>query len=238
MPGAAEQARPHPLPENSRHGRLTVRVEAPVARATRSGLLIFDSPAGEQLALAYVPEPAHGGPYRLALLFHGAGGGPQQALDLLLGVADKHRMLLVAPQSSGRTWDLIVNGFGPDVRRIDLVLGEILSRYAVAGALIGGFSDGASYALSVGLVNGDVFDAIAAFSPGFAAPSVTHGRPRVFVSHGIHDRVLPVERCSRRLVPGLRALRYDVTYHEFDGGHEVPDGIMQHAVRWLGNPAG
>jgi predicted peptidase len=232
MPGAAEPQ------ESSRHGRLTVRVEAPVAAATRSGLLTFDSPAGELLAMAYVPDPVDDGPYRLALLFHGAGGGPRQALDLMLGVADAQRMLLVAPQSSGRTWDLIVTGFGPDVRRIDRVLGEILPRYKVAGAVIGGFSDGASYALSIGLVNGDMFDAIAAFSPGFAAPSVTNGRPRVFVSHGIHDRVLPVERCSRRLVPRLRALRYDVTYHEFDGGHEVPDGIVQHAVSWLSTPPG
>jgi hypothetical protein len=40
-------------------------------------------------------------------------------------------------------------------------------------------------------------DSVLAFSPGFAAPMVTHGRPRVFIAHGDEDRVLPIERCSR-----------------------------------------
>ena len=128
-------------------------------------------------------------------------------------------------------------GFGPDVRRIDRVLQEVLAAYPVAGMLIGGFSDGASYALSIGLINGDAFDSVLAFSPGFAAPLVTHGTPRVFISHGAADRVLPVDRCSRRLVPRLRALGYATTYAEFDGGHEVPRAIVRRAVDWL-NSAG
>jgi predicted esterase len=198
--------------------------------------LTFDGPAGELLGVAYVPEPADGRPYRLVLLLHGAGGRPRQALDLLLPFADAERLLLVAPRSTGGTWDLILSGLGPDVRRIDRLLEEVLSRYAVDAAVIGGFSDGASYALSIGLVNGDLFHHVVAFSPGFAAPLIAHGRPRVFVSHGTGDRVLPVDRCSRRLVPRLRALRYDVTYREFDGGHAVPDTVVQHAVRWLGEP--
>jgi predicted esterase len=145
--------------------------------------------------------------------------------------------LLIAPQSTASTWDLITTGFGPDIRRIDRILGEIRTAYPVAGMLIGGFSDGASYALSVGLINGDVFDAVLAFSPGFAAPLVTHGAPRVYVSHGTADRVLPIDRCSRRLVPRLRALGYDVTYEEFAGGHEVPDGVVHRAVDWLRSTA-
>ena len=37
--------------------------------------------------------------------------------------------------------------------------------------------------------------------------------------------MLPIERCSRRLVPRLEANGYDVTYVEFAGGHEVPRDI-------------
>lgn len=99
--------------------------------------------------------------------------------------------------------------------------------------MIGGFSDGASYALSIGLTNGDLFDAVLAFSPGFAAPMIVHGMPRLFVSHGTGDQVLPVDVCSRRLVPRLRAVDYDITYEEFDGGHEVPEEVMERAVAWL-----
>jgi predicted esterase len=121
---------------------------------------------------------------------------------------------------------------GPDVHRIDRLLTGLLGAYPVRDLLIGGFSDGASYALSLGLANGDLFDGIIAFSPGFAAPPVTYGRPRVFVSHGTADRVLPIDRCSRRIVPRLTASGYDVTYHEFAGGHEVPDDVVRHALTW------
>ncbi|MDP9444002.1 MAG: hypothetical protein M3P83_06510 [Actinomycetota bacterium] len=105
--------------------------------------------------------------------------------------------------------------------------------HPVGTIAVGGFSDGASYALSLGIGNGDVFDAVVAFSPGFAAPLVRHGRPRVFVSHGRRDPVLPIERCSRRLVPQLRSSGYDVTYREFDDGHVVPDHVVAEAAGWL-----
>jgi predicted esterase len=229
-----EPALPHVQPEeNSRHGRLSVRPSPPVLVSSRIGLLQHDGPTGELLAVSYVPAQADGRPYRLVLLLHGAGGAPRQALDLLLPVADQHRFLLVAPKSSASSWDLIIDGYGPDVRRIDRVLEEIFDSYPVDHVTIGGFSDGASYALCLGLTNGDLFDSVLAFSPGFAAPLVTHGQPRVLVSHGTDDPVLPVDRCSRRLVSRLQTLGYGVTYDEFAGGHEVPEAVVQAATRWL-----
>jgi phospholipase/carboxylesterase len=62
-----------------------------------------------------------------------------------------------------------------------------------AGRLaVEGFSDGASYALSIGLTNGDLLTHVVAFSPGFASPVAYTGKPPVFVSHGTHDEVLPI----------------------------------------------
>ena len=233
----SELGQPHRQPEeNSRHGRLAVRLDRPLAPATRTGLLTFDGPGGDLIALGYVPEAGDSSAYRLVLLLHGAGGSPRHALDLLLPVADEHRLLLLAPKSVASTWDLIIDGFGPDVRRIDRVLEGILSQYPIDRTAVGGFSDGASYALSIGLTNGDFFDAILAFSPGFAAPMVDHGQPPVFVSHGVADRVLPIDACSRRLVPRLEKLGYRVTYEEFDGGHEVPAVMVDRAVTWLAAP--
>ena len=115
---------------------------------------------------------------------------------------------------------------------IDRALQETFSRCAVdpARLAVGGFSDGASYALSLGIDNGDLFTHVLAFSPGFMAPSVRVGAPRFFVSHGTRDGVLPIERCSRRIVPQLERAGYEVTYREFDGGHTVPPVIALEAA--------
>jgi predicted esterase len=214
-------------------GRLTARAHSPVVPAP-AGLMPLSAPGGGLLAMVYAPEPAaDGAAYRLVVLLHGAGGSARQGLDLLLPVADAHHLLLVAPQAAASSWDLIAGGFGADVRRIDGLLASVFDGYPVRDVTFGGFSDGASYALSLGLANGDLVDAVLAFSPGFAAPPATHGRPRIFVSHGVDDRVLPIDMCSRRLVPHLHDLGYDVTYEEFPGGHEIPTPVRRSATTWL-----
>jgi predicted esterase len=54
----------------------------------------------------------------------------------------------------------------------------------------------------------------------------------VWVSHGTGDRVLPVDRCGRRVVRDLTTAGYEVTYDEFDGGHEVPGSSVTSALDW------
>ena len=85
-----------------------------------------------------------------------------------------------------------------------------------------GFSDGASYALSLGIGNGDVFGHILAFSPGVMQPATAAGKPRIFISHGTADQTMPIDDTSRKFVPRLKALGYDVVYREFDGRHSQP----------------
>lgn len=234
MASPQEPGAPHIRPEeNVRHGRLSFRLRPPTSAAPPPGLVELGRRQGSRPDLVYVPsEPER--PLRLVLLLHGAGGDGQQALDLLRPYADSHHLLLVAPSSAGATWDMITGGYGPDVQLIDTLLGLVAAQVAVAGVSVGGFSDGASYALSLGLANGDVLDSVLAFSPGFSAALIRHGRPRVFVSHGRDDSVLPIERCSRRLVPQLEQNGYDVTYVEFAGGHAVPAEVIARALAWLG----
>jgi phospholipase/carboxylesterase len=175
-------------------------------------------------------------PAPLVLLLHGAGGHARQGLDLLRDLADAAGLILLAPASRDRTWDLLVGrSYGPDLVLIDRALEQTFSRYAIdPGRLaIGGFSDGASYALSLGITNGDLFTHVIAFSPGFMAPAGQTGTPRIFVSHGARDGVLPVDRCSRRIVPELERGSYDVLYREFDGGHTISPEIALEAVRWF-----
>jgi predicted esterase len=171
----------------------------------------------------------------LALMLHGAGGVAQHGLAQLRDFADNAGLILLAPESRRETWDVIFGEYGPDIAFIDQALAQTFERYAIdpARLAIGGFSDGASYALSVGITNGDLFTHVIAFSPGFVAPADQQGMPRLFISHGSHDTVLPIEMCSRRIVPQVERAGYPVQYHEFDGPHTVPLEIAQAAVTWF-----
>jgi phospholipase/carboxylesterase len=172
----------------------------------------------------------------LVLLLHGAGGHAHQGLDLLRSLADKARVVLLAPASREQTWDLLVGRrYGPDVTIMDRALEQVFSRYAVdtARIAVGGFSDGASYALSLGITNGDLFTHVLAFSPGFVAPAERMGSPLVFISHGTRDEVLPIDLCSRRIVPRLEHAGYNVRYCESHGGHAILPEIALEALGWF-----
>jgi len=88
---------------------------------------------------------------------------------------------------------------------------------------------------------GTTWDAITGrFGPDvqFLERALRETLPRIFVSHGRQDPILPIDSCSRRLVPLLRGARYDVRYREFDGEHEVPTQVKQDALDWfIGVPA-
>jgi predicted esterase len=192
--------------------------------------------ASERSALLYVPaayDPGSPAPFVLSL--HGAGGNEFSGQFPWRELADDAGLILLSPASRGATWDAISDRFGHDVATIDQALDEAFSRCAIDPDRIAnaGFSDGASYALSLGLANGDLFGHVLAFSPGFVAPIERRGEPRIFVSHGTRDPVLPIEHTSRRIVPGLRRAGYAVAYREFDGGHTVPPAIAREAVDWF-----
>jgi phospholipase/carboxylesterase len=142
-----------------------------------------------------------------------------------------------APDSRESTWDAVHVAFGPDVAFIDRALARVFETLAVdpARVAIGGFSDGATYALSLGLVNGDLFQRVVACSPGFLVSGLRVGKPLVFISHGTSDQILPIDRTSRTIVPGLRERGYEVRFHEFEGGHEVPPAIAREGVAWVKN---
>lgn len=174
-------------------------------------------------------------PAGIVVMLHGAGGAPRQSLALMRHHAASANLLIVAPKSDDVTWDVIAGGFGPDVAAIDRALAAVFDRYAIdpARVAIGGFSDGASYALTVGLANGALFRAIIAFSPGFERAPRRQGHPRIFISHGTADRVLPIARTSHRLVPALQRASYPVEYLEFTGPHTVPPEVVRMALALL-----
>lgn len=177
---------------------------------------------------AIVPTP-------LFVALHGAGGRADNWTGLY-DYCDDRGMVLLAIDARATTWDRIRGGFGPDVAYLERAMGHVFDRVNVAPERIAlaGFSDGASYALSLGPANGNLFPYLIAFSPGFSNPPEGRvGSPRVFVSHGTNDTILPVGSSRDVIVPTFRSDGYDVEYVEFEGGHEIPADIGGRALDWF-----
>jgi phospholipase/carboxylesterase len=169
----------------------------------------------------------------LLVFLHGAGGDAAHLPATLRELADANGIVVLAPESRGRTWDVLLGEVGPDLAYLQRALDHVKARVRVdrRRVALAGFSDGASYALVVGLRNRDVFSHVIAFSPGTSVPSRAPAPP-VFVSHGTADEVLPVEG-AREIVARLRREGCPVAYREFEGGHRIPPEVLREAFRWF-----
>lgn len=190
----------------------------------RDGLLLVPGTASDSMAMP------------LMISLHGSGGDAEGGLSLFRDQAQEFGFAVVAPESREYTWDVIAQRrFGPDVAFLERALDIVFDRVHIDPTRIamGGFSDGASYALSLGITNGDLFSHIVAFSPGFAVPEMRRDSPRIFLSHGTHDQVLPIDRCSRVIRRKMIEAGLPLTYREFDGPHTVPVTIANDAAAWF-----
>lgn len=214
-------------------GRLAPRPRSGVKTTLSSGPLGLGGNGRD--GVIQMPAVVPAGRVPLLLYLHGATQTGERALRRIGPAASEAGVAVVAPDSRGTTWDAIRGDFSEDVTYLNRVLEHVFARLDVdpTRLTIGGFSDGASYALSLGLANGDLFPRIFAGSPGFIVQAPAHGRPHVFVSHGTADHILPIDRCSRVIVPRLRSMGYEVTYREFEGRHELPPDLASEATRWM-----
>ena len=217
------------------YARLTSRPHTPSQTTTPGYHELGLFPLGRD-GFYYVPEgydPAVPAP--LLILLHGGF----QTDDVWRGTAVKDLMdelgaVLLAPESAGETWDFPVsNLYGPDVTFIDDALALVFDRCNIKSSSItlGGFSDGATEALGLGVINGDFFSSVMAFSPGGFQVPWSRGTPRVFVSHGTSDQILLPAWTRDFIVPELRRMGLTVEFVEFDGGHALPLTVFEPAVR-------
>lgn len=212
-------------------GRLPARPRKGVTTTAKSDRLGLES---ERDAILHLPPDA-AAPLPLLVYLHGATQRAEGMLRRLGAATDAAGVVLLAPDSRATTWDAIRDDFGPDILFLNRALDRVFETVAIdpARVAIGGFSDGASYALSLGMINGDLFTHIIANAPGFVINGSAHGKPKIFVSHGTADQILPIDQCSRMIVPALRGRHYDVMFKEFPGRHEIPAEIAAEGLRWF-----
>jgi phospholipase/carboxylesterase len=186
----------------------------------------------------YVPAK-HANPAPLILMLHGSLDDGDTILQQIRSFADDIGAIVIAPDSRGYTWEIAqrevaedpLDRFGKDVVYIDRALAYVFARYSIDAkrVAIGGFSDGGTYALSLGLMNGNLFTHVMAFSPGFVRVRSTAGHPHVFLAHGTSDDVLPIDS-SRSMARAIDQAGYEVEFMEFDGKHVVNDQIAKEAL--------
>ncbi len=204
---------------------------APQPKGLREPLKLGDDRDG----FVYIPPGYADKAAPLLIMLHGAGN-TALSVQYALPLADELGIIVLAPDSRDeRTWDGVLRSWGPDVEFLNAAMQQTVARYHVDRERlgIGGFSDGASYALSFGISFGDQFRSVIAMSPGVMQPMAARGKPRIFISHGTSDPIMPIDDTSRRFVPKLKSLGYDVTYREYEGRHAPSPPIVREAFEWF-----
>jgi phospholipase/carboxylesterase len=224
------------------------RIVIPARSSTQTASAGLQKLSGRN-GLLYVPT-GQAEPLPLLVLLHKGGGYASEWFDRGVSYApyaDKGRFIILAPESlgPGNSWGTgQPRNWGYDYLAINRALEEAFARCAIDRnrLAIGGFSDGASYALSLGLANGDVFSYVIAFSPSFIcraqgrakrSPTGTAITPLVYIAHGVSDNVLPIASTSRIFASSLRKNGYKVEFQEFSGGHHLSHQVVDQAMAWL-----
>jgi predicted esterase len=219
-------------------GRLAARpnLASPGPPAPRAGDF---TPLGLDARDAIVYTPRNFSPQTalpLLVILHGSGGNGHEVAQALAGEADKRSLLVLAPSSRGGTWDVRHAPACDDTLFIDRALARTFASAAIDAKRIAlmGLSDGAAFALSLGLANGDLFCDVQSFSASTFHIRTTVGKPRIFVSHGRRDRTIPFST-GQRIADTLSAAGYDVMFRPFDGGHELSKDCLTAALdRFMG----
>jgi phospholipase/carboxylesterase len=179
--------------------------------------------------------------YPLVTVLHGAGRQDELLVRACRGEPERRQALFFVPRSVRPTWDLIAGDERPDLDFLQWAYDLIYRRYPVdpeRQALLG-YSDGASYALSVGLSNPSVFRAVMGWAAGFAAIDDTNlqpeaPKPPVLLEYGTHDELFPFDRIALPMRAELERLGYQVEFRVDEGGRHWPSGSFQReALDWF-----
>jgi predicted esterase len=185
--------------------------------------------------IVYIPKSyREDTPAPLLIMLHGFAGWADE-MTSTYALAEEFGVVVIAPESRSIRWGQASPGFDDDVRYIGAAYRKVTRSVNVDPDRVGlgGRSDGAGYALSMGLAYGDIFNHLIILAGGQMTPIRRKGTPKIFIAHGVRDMQMPVELTGRLYATRLKEDGYDVTYREHDGGHATPAAIVREAFAWL-----
>jgi phospholipase/carboxylesterase len=116
---------------------------------------------------------------------------------------------------------------------------QVKQQYRVDEIFLGGFSQGAIMSYSVGLTNPKEVKGIISLSGRLLVeirPSIMKNddvqQLKVFIAHGVQDNTLPVQY-AREAKSYLENLGSQLSYHEYNMGHQVNGDVIKNLNDWL-----
>ena len=233
---------------------LELRVEYPFVESRdagcETGWVRLEQGAGSAILLT----PRDIDPERLYPLFtvlHGAGRQDEMLAKGYRDEPDKRQAFFLIPRSVLPTWDLIASPERPDLDFLEYAYDQLYRRYPIdpLQQVLIGYSDGASYGLSVGLCNSTMFSALLLWAAGFVVLDPPTGErfrngisepcPRIYLEYGTHDELFDFETVALPLRDNLRKLGLDVAFSVDEGGRHWPSRSFQtEALDWYFQAAG
>ncbi len=144
----------------------------------------------------YVPENYRDDrAWPLIVALHGGHSHGRDFLWTWLREARSRGYFLLSPTSTGRTWSIGL--IDPDAQPILKYLDELKSQYSIdpTRILLTGMSDGATFALGMGLRESMPFSTVAPVSGVLPPVDLSHARgKRIYWVHGEQDWMFPVGR--------------------------------------------
>jgi phospholipase/carboxylesterase len=223
----------------ARHRPPPVEPEAPLAEPP-VGLVLARVGAGRGGFSMYVPERyAHDRDWPLVVALHGGSGTGADFLWTWLAEARTRGFLLMAPTSQGSTWSLDDPEHDADALRAMLAYVRDRWRVDPARVLLTGLSDGATLALSAGLLPDAPWTALAPIAGVFHPANLVNGNlerardARIYLVHGAQDWMFPIAM-ARVAHQTLRDAGAAIVFREIaDLSHTYPREENGSILEWF-----
>jgi predicted esterase len=207
---------------------------------------------GRSSAMLLTPDELEPGRlYPLFTVLHGAGRQDEALAKGYRDEPNRRQAFFLIPRSVEPTWDLIASEGRPDLDFLEYAYDLIYRRFPIdpLQQVLIGYSDGASYGMSVGLCNSTMFSALIAWAAGFIVldpptaeafeVAVPEPKPRIYLEYGTHDELFDFQTVAIPNRDRLRQAGFDVTFSVDEGGRHWPSGSFHsEALDWYFAGAG